>query len=324
MNKNKKNKLRLKEFTLNPVEYAQEKAADYAKEKAEEKFKEVASDYTERAKKLKDLLGSAPTTTPTNSPPPPTAGSGPSMTNLFGGGSSPPSTGAGKSWAFGGGGTGKFETPPETQGAFQSPDAENPSLKQKKYYFQNTGPATSQFMDPDQPTMQPGQQGKWSFGGTPGADQTKIVPYPDMPDIKPCNPKIFNITKRCPNYEIMKGCGGPNVQQVQVQLIRKGIDLSRNKADCRFGPETQEAVKEFQVEMGIPNDGIVDRRTRALLFGKSKQPEEKEANVEGKTVKIKKVQEALELNVFKDVKNLNNRYDQVEKLVFERLVKGCK
>ena len=184
----------------------------------------------------------------------------------------------------------------------------------------------------------------------PNFDSDKVtkpsgkVPYPDMPEVKPCNPKGMRYAKRCPNNAIEKGCGGQNVQDVQVELIRKGFDLPRWKADCKYGDETKSAVTDFQISKGIPNTGVVDQRTYNKLFASTSQPAQpstrnvQAAPSQGATQQPQNIRrfssgggglvppvmsENLDLNVFNDVHNLKNRYEQVEKLVFERLVKNA-
>lgn len=58
------------------------------------------------------------------------------------------------------------------------------------------------------------------------------------------------------------GSWGADVFELQRQLIRLGFDI---KADGLFGPQTRQAVIQFQTEQGLKPDGIVGPLTLQAL-----------------------------------------------------------
>lgn len=172
-----------------------------------------------------------------------------------------------------------------------------------------------------------------SGGGGKGGGGGKVVPYPDLPDIKACDPRSLRYARRCPNNSVEKGCGGQNVQEIQVQLIRKGFDLPRWKADCKFGDETKGAVQDFQESLGFPNTGIVDQRTYNKLFAGSDGPTSISATPGSSGPAPAAAPTAASAGSSRGIippsldenKNIfRNRYNEIERLVIERMVKGCK
>lgn len=71
-----------------------------------------------------------------------------------------------------------------------------------------------------------------------------------------------------PNLVIYKryvfmGDRGPDVEAVQIALNYLGY--AAGPVDGIFGPQTQEAVRRFQMDMRIANDGIVGPQTQRAL-----------------------------------------------------------
>jgi hypothetical protein len=64
---------------------------------------------------------------------------------------------------------------------------------------------------------------------------------------------------------IKKGSKGPDVVECQSDLILLGYDIGPKGADGIFGAKTEEAVKAFQGDHGLKQDGIVGRDTWAAL-----------------------------------------------------------
>ena len=64
---------------------------------------------------------------------------------------------------------------------------------------------------------------------------------------------------------LRKGAKGADVEDLQGKL---GI-----KADGDFGSGTEKAVKQFQLNNGLPSTGVVDSDTWAVLYGKSPKAE---------------------------------------------------
>ncbi len=61
---------------------------------------------------------------------------------------------------------------------------------------------------------------------------------------------------------------GDAVRAAQTELLKQGFLKSIDQVDGDFGPATDDAVREFQEEAGLPADGIVGVRTwRELVSG---------------------------------------------------------
>jgi peptidoglycan hydrolase-like protein with peptidoglycan-binding domain len=68
-----------------------------------------------------------------------------------------------------------------------------------------------------------------------------------------------------PLYPLRSGSSGPDVEQVQIRLNRISADYPAipkiSTPDGVFGPETEEAVREFQGIFGLTADGVVGHAT---------------------------------------------------------------
>ena len=64
---------------------------------------------------------------------------------------------------------------------------------------------------------------------------------------------------------IRKGDSGPYVTLAQTELINRGYDLSPYGADGKFGSKTETAVKAFQRDWDLKQDGIVGPQTWQYL-----------------------------------------------------------
>lgn len=64
---------------------------------------------------------------------------------------------------------------------------------------------------------------------------------------------------------ILPGARGPAVEDVQKRLLSLGYDLGRTGVDGVFLGKTMEAVRSFQVEHNLRDDGVVDQKTWAAL-----------------------------------------------------------
>ena len=73
---------------------------------------------------------------------------------------------------------------------------------------------------------------------------------PDIPETKPT---------------LRKGDKGPYVTLLQTQLLNRGYKLPKYGADGSFGNETLAAVKLFQKDWGLKEDGIVGEETWKFL-----------------------------------------------------------
>ena len=62
------------------------------------------------------------------------------------------------------------------------------------------------------------------------------------------------------------GDEGEDVRELQEDLIKLGYDLPAYGADGDFGGETERAVKRFQQEHQLPEDGVMDDEDYTALF----------------------------------------------------------
>jgi len=137
--------------------------------------------------------------------------------------------------------------------------------------------------------------------------------------------------KECTN--LSWGCGGPSgptsekVKEVQQKLIDCGFPLPKFGVDGLYCTETTGAMKKFQSSVGLTADGVAGQKSiEALNKCNSKQPEEPTPKPEPTPTPPPKPEEE-KIEKFGGDMNESlrrRRYEQVEKLVFERLVKGCK
>lgn len=68
-----------------------------------------------------------------------------------------------------------------------------------------------------------------------------------------------------PVYIIQKGDKGEEVKKIQKLLLERGYKLPKYGADGDFGSETEAAVKAFQKDWGLKQDGIVGEETLKML-----------------------------------------------------------
>lgn len=143
------------------------------------------------------------------------------------------------------------------------------------------------------------------------------------------------VAKSCPDTELKYGCVGENVKPIQQQLIDCGFPLPKFGVDGKFCAETKAATEAFQRKAGIKVDGVAGTDTQEALkkcnVSKTPEPEqpvepklmpvppEEPPKITGGTIGGGDIQE--NINRFNIIKN---RHEKLEKLVFERLVKGCK
>jgi peptidoglycan hydrolase-like protein with peptidoglycan-binding domain len=57
---------------------------------------------------------------------------------------------------------------------------------------------------------------------------------------------------------VRKGSAGQQVKAAQTELNKVGKELN---VDGRFGDGTDKAVRDFQSDVGLPNDGILGPNT---------------------------------------------------------------
>ena len=66
---------------------------------------------------------------------------------------------------------------------------------------------------------------------------------------------------------LKRGSKGEEVRKVQQMLLERGYKLPKYGADGDFGAETEKAVKQFQKDWGLKQDGIVGPETLKFLEG---------------------------------------------------------
>jgi peptidoglycan hydrolase-like protein with peptidoglycan-binding domain len=92
---------------------------------------------------------------------------------------------------------------------------------------------------------------KWEVWGVPACVTGDVpVPVPPDPDKKPT---------------LRRGDAGPYVTLAQTELLQRGYDLGSWGADGKFGAATEKAVKQFQRDWGLAEDGIIGSKTWAML-----------------------------------------------------------
>lgn len=65
---------------------------------------------------------------------------------------------------------------------------------------------------------------------------------------------------------LRKGDKGDAVKHLQTLLLERGYDLGKWGADGEFGNATEKAVKQFQKDWGLVEDGIAGKKTWAMLL----------------------------------------------------------
>jgi hypothetical protein len=77
----------------------------------------------------------------------------------------------------------------------------------------------------------------------------------------------FGVKKSDANLGI--GARGPQVVELQQALKGNGYRIGPTGADGKFGPITQESLKGFQEDNGLPVTGVADPKTLNLLKSKA-------------------------------------------------------
>lgn len=132
----------------------------------------------------------------------------------------------------------------------------------------------------------PGLVAPPTMAAAPGADATpdvgntpvEVEPLPPVPvpgaemSTEPADPvKASPEIPRAPGYDMQDGLlrlneEGLGVLGLQTALKKQGFDVP---TDMRFGPETEQALRDFQARHGLKVDGIVGPQTFAALDPRS-------------------------------------------------------
>lgn len=115
---------------------------------------------------------------------------------------------------------------------------------------------------------------------------------------------------------LKKGDKGPEVKQLQKNLIKLGFALPKYGADGGFGKETEAAVKQFQKKYGLEDDGIVGPLTRKKLQ-EALQALERAAL---KKLETQQVLYKVQVGAFSVESNAKKLKDELTKKGFEAIV----
>jgi len=96
---------------------------------------------------------------------------------------------------------------------------------------------------------------KWTYYGL-----LKGVQYPDMPET---DPEPAKDDSGLPT--LRRGDKGPYVTKAQTELAQRGYSLGSSGIDGDFGPATEKAVKQFQKDWGLDQDGVIGPKTWSVL-----------------------------------------------------------
>ena len=80
------------------------------------------------------------------------------------------------------------------------------------------------------------------------------TPLPPVPDTVMADPQP----------ELKEGDWGMDVEEMQKRLLALGY--LTGSVDGQFGPMTREAVIAFQNANGLPANGVLDKKTREVLY----------------------------------------------------------
>jgi len=84
---------------------------------------------------------------------------------------------------------------------------------------------------------------------------------------------FIDIAKKDVEFKNKMSSGGriqysPDIEKVQVALEFLGFDLPRWGIDGKFGPETESAVKKFQINNNLDDTGIITKKDLQHLFAR--------------------------------------------------------
>lgn len=103
---------------------------------------------------------------------------------------------------------------------------------------------------------------KWEVWGVPACCAAEYTGTPGdavKPPAEPADDKSTMPTLR-------KGDKGEKVRELQQLLMDRGYALPKYGADGDFGAETEKAVKAFQRDWGLSQDGVCGPKTWAMLL----------------------------------------------------------
>ena len=102
---------------------------------------------------------------------------------------------------------------------------------------------------------------KWTFWG-----ELKGVDYGSSSSVPTPVPSESSESSNDDGFPTLKrGSKGKYVQLAQMKLVNKGYDIGSCGVDGDFGKATEAAVKQFQRDWGLTQDGIVGAKTWDVL-----------------------------------------------------------
>lgn len=116
---------------------------------------------------------------------------------------------------------------------------------------------------------------KWTHWALPACCSEDYVPPEEKPKEDTTVAKIYK-----------RGSKGSAVKKIQQLLLDRGYKLPKYGADGDYGAETEAAVKQFQKDWGLKQDGIVGPDTLKLLENTPEKAKTYSVTVTGLTKKI--------------------------------------
>lgn len=114
--------------------------------------------------------------------------------------------------------------------------------------------------------------GKWKWWGEPkhmefDVPEGEYVPAAEMPENGPEQPEqpADGNTPATGRQTLRKGAKGADVKYLQELLQARGYSLGKYGVDGDFGSATEKAVKQFQKDWNLQQDGVVGPKTWAML-----------------------------------------------------------
>lgn len=105
---------------------------------------------------------------------------------------------------------------------------------------------------------------KWEVWGVPACCAAEYQKPGENAPISPSKP-ADNKTDTDILPTLRKGDKGDSVKHLQTLLLERGYDLGKWGADGDFGNATEKAVKQFQRDWGLTEDGVVGKKTWSML-----------------------------------------------------------
>ena len=79
---------------------------------------------------------------------------------------------------------------------------------------------------------------------------------------------------------LRRGDKGDSVRYLQTLLLERGYDLGKWGADGDFGAQTEKAVKQFQKDWGLKQDGVCGKKTWSMILSTPEKVKEYTVRIE--------------------------------------------